>query len=253
MRNRREEAECANPVSLSRNAWRTSESAPPSKFPSPLAWVVGAGIIRPETNAPHWVQGAGFGLTFVASTQKVIFPGGVLREFGLVARQHGILLLSVPNSGVKVAHASTDAFVCTWVGRRHDELHCAMVYKKPGPLRPSYAAPRKNKTRHRRQTTNGTTAKKRTRAARTTPHFPWSIRAKGPKWTVPIPREQCLEFGPAMSPSRTTRPRDHDASSDPTVSRVVSPSLVGEKWQETALTAPDGAGGSKLLLLDERI
>ena len=27
-------------------------------FPSPLAWVVGSGIVRPETNAPHWVQRA---------------------------------------------------------------------------------------------------------------------------------------------------------------------------------------------------
>ena len=36
-------------------------------FPSPLAWVVGSGIIRPETNAPHWVQRAGFGQPFIAS------------------------------------------------------------------------------------------------------------------------------------------------------------------------------------------
>ena len=27
------------------------------------------------------------------------------------------LLLPVPNSGVKVSHASTDAFVCAWVRR----------------------------------------------------------------------------------------------------------------------------------------
>ena len=33
----------------------------------------------------------------------------------------------------KFAHASTDAFVCGWIGRRHDELRCAMVFKKPGP------------------------------------------------------------------------------------------------------------------------
>ena len=91
-------------------------------FPSPLAWVVGSGIIRPETNAPHWVQRAGFGQTFVVSAQKVMFHGGILREFSVVARYTGILLLSVPNSGVKVAHASTDAFVCAWNGRRHDEL-----------------------------------------------------------------------------------------------------------------------------------
>ena len=31
-------------------------------FPSPLAYVVGSGIIRPETNAPRWVQRAGLGM-----------------------------------------------------------------------------------------------------------------------------------------------------------------------------------------------
>ena len=55
-------------------------------FPSPLAWVIGAGIIRSETNAPHWVQRASFGQPFIASAQKVMFHGGVLREFGVVAR-----------------------------------------------------------------------------------------------------------------------------------------------------------------------
>ena len=80
------EAGCANPVSLSRISSRTAESASPSNFFSPLAWVVDSGIIRPETNAPHWVQKAGFGQTFVASAQKVMFHGGILREFSVVAR-----------------------------------------------------------------------------------------------------------------------------------------------------------------------
>ena len=42
---------------------------------SPLARVVDLGIIRPQTNAPHWVQTAGFSQTFVASAQKVFFIG----------------------------------------------------------------------------------------------------------------------------------------------------------------------------------
>ena len=54
--------------------------------PSPLAWVVGSWIIRPETNAPHWVQTAGFGQPFVASAQQVMIHGGIVREFGVVAR-----------------------------------------------------------------------------------------------------------------------------------------------------------------------
>ena len=43
--------------------------------PFSLARVVGPRIIRPETNAPHWVQRAGFSQTFVTNAQKVIFMG----------------------------------------------------------------------------------------------------------------------------------------------------------------------------------
>ena len=39
-------------------------------FSSPLAWVFGSGIICPETNAPQWVQRAGFGQPFIASAQR---------------------------------------------------------------------------------------------------------------------------------------------------------------------------------------
>ena len=81
VRNRPAEAGCANPVSLSRISSRTAESASPSNvFSSPLAWVSGSGIIRPETNAPHRAQRAGFGQPFIASAQKVMFHGGVLRD-----------------------------------------------------------------------------------------------------------------------------------------------------------------------------
>ena len=55
-------------------------------FPSPLAWIVSSGIIRPKTNASRWVQRAGFGQTFVASARNVIFHGGILRELEAVAR-----------------------------------------------------------------------------------------------------------------------------------------------------------------------
>ena len=55
-------------------------------FPSPMTWIAGSGIIRPEANAPLWVQRAGFGQTVVARAQKAMFHGGILREFGVVAR-----------------------------------------------------------------------------------------------------------------------------------------------------------------------
>ena len=86
-------------------------------FSSPLVWVIGSGIIHPETNTPHWVQRAGFGRTFVASVQKVKFHGWILRKVSVGARLHGTLLLLVAHSGIKVAHASTDAFVCARVRR----------------------------------------------------------------------------------------------------------------------------------------
>ena len=55
-------------------------------FPSPLVWAFGSGIIRPETDVPHWVQRAGFGQPFIASAHKVMFHGGVLRGSGVFAR-----------------------------------------------------------------------------------------------------------------------------------------------------------------------
>ena len=75
-------------------------------FYSPLSWVVDPGIILPEHNAPQWVQRTGFSQRLVASAQKVFCHGWILREFGVGAREHFFLLLPVPNSGVKVAHAS---------------------------------------------------------------------------------------------------------------------------------------------------
>ena len=89
-------------------------------FSSPLAWVVGPGIIRSETNAPHWVQRARFRDTFGVRSQKGILYGWNLRECGVGARLHGVLLLPVPDTGVKIAHASTDAFACAWTRRRYD-------------------------------------------------------------------------------------------------------------------------------------
>ena len=55
-------------------------------FPSPLSGVIDPGIIHPETNAPHWVQRAGFGQPFIASAHKVMFHGGVLRGSGVFPR-----------------------------------------------------------------------------------------------------------------------------------------------------------------------
>ena len=60
------------------------------------------------------------------------------------------------------------------------------------------------------------------------------------------------QFGPVMSPSGNTRPRDHDASPDPRFLAPCPRRSLGEKPPDPALTAPEGAGDSKLLLLDER-
>ena len=100
----------------------------------PLHWRgFSAGVSSPRRPMPHTgSRGLAFGQPFIASAQKEMFHAGALREFGVSARLHGILLLSVPSSGVKVVHASTDAYVCAWIRRQHDELYCAMVFEKPG-------------------------------------------------------------------------------------------------------------------------
>ena len=54
-------------------------------FSSPFVWVLGSGVVCPETSTLHWVQGAGLGQTFVASAQKVKFNGWVLAKYGVGA------------------------------------------------------------------------------------------------------------------------------------------------------------------------
>ena len=49
-------------------------------FSSPFVWILGAGVIRPETNNPHWVQRTGLRQKIVTSAQKVKFHGWVLRK-----------------------------------------------------------------------------------------------------------------------------------------------------------------------------
>ena len=52
-------------------------------IPPPLAWIVVSEITRPETDAPIWAQRAGFGQMFVARAERVMFHGGIRREFGV--------------------------------------------------------------------------------------------------------------------------------------------------------------------------
>ena len=173
------EAGCVNPVSLSQIASGTSESALPSKC-FPFHWH-GSSALRPETSAPHWVQRTGFSQNFVASAQKVIFQAWILREFGVGGRKHGVLLLPAPNSGGKVAHASTDAFMCAWVRRRHDELNCSMVFKSLAFSAIVYCSVQENNTSSTSNDEGDRCEKWDVGAARTTPLCLWSIREKGYK------------------------------------------------------------------------
>ena len=47
-------------------------------FPSLQAGITGLGVVRPEANAPHGVERAGFSQNFSASAQEVVFHGRVL-------------------------------------------------------------------------------------------------------------------------------------------------------------------------------
>ena len=46
--------------------------------PSPPARITDLGVVRPETDAPHGVERAGFSQNFSASAQEVVFHGRVL-------------------------------------------------------------------------------------------------------------------------------------------------------------------------------
>ena len=47
-------------------------------FPSPPARITALGVVRPETDALHGVERAGFSQFFCASAQEVVFHGRVL-------------------------------------------------------------------------------------------------------------------------------------------------------------------------------
>ena len=47
-------------------------------FPSPQAGITGIGVVRPEADAPHGVERAGFSQVFGASAQEVVLHGRVL-------------------------------------------------------------------------------------------------------------------------------------------------------------------------------
>ena len=65
--------------------------------PSPPAGITGLGVARPETDAPHGVERAGFSRTFCAIGQEVMFHGRVLRELGQVASKDVVFENAVPN------------------------------------------------------------------------------------------------------------------------------------------------------------
>ena len=47
-------------------------------FPSTQAGITDLGVVRPEADAPHGVERAGFSQPFTASAQEVVFHGRVL-------------------------------------------------------------------------------------------------------------------------------------------------------------------------------
>ena len=86
VQNRREEAACADPASLSRIASRTAEIALPKKKTLSTGavrwrWDHPPGDQYPTLGPEDWLQP-----NVVASAQKVIFHVGILHEFSVVAR-----------------------------------------------------------------------------------------------------------------------------------------------------------------------
>ena len=71
-------------------------------------------------------------------------------------------------------------------------------------------------------------------------------------YTVPVREHQASAVWACNVPVREHQASGSRHESGPTDSRAASPSLFGEKLQEAALPAPEGAGGVKLRMLDER-
>ena len=73
-------------------------------------------------------------------------------------------------------------------------------------------------------------------------------------WTcnVPVQDNQGSVVQACNVPVREHQSSGSRRESEPTVSRVVSPPPFGAKLEEGALTAPEGAGGAKPFLRDER-
>ena len=69
---------------------------------------------------------------------------------------------------------------------------------------------------------------------------------------VPVREHQASAGRACNVPVRNTRPPNHNASPDPRFLAPCPRRSLAKKPLKLLLTAPEGAGGSKLLLLDER-
>ena len=138
-----------------------------------------------------------------------------------------------------------------------------MVFKNPGLSAIIYCSAQEYDTP---STTNeGDHCENRTEAARTSPLCLLSIREKVKRrWRQSVgshvgnlglqcPRPGTPNFGSLglQCPRPGTPSLGNTIRVRALVSRIVSP-VIGEKLQEAFLTAPEGAGGSKLHLLGKR-
>ena len=107
-----------------------------------------------------------------------------------------------------------------WIGRRHDELHCAVVFIKPGLFGHHKVVDDKRRGRPPRKIGRGLPkqhhifcgiSKRRIKSLPTRRKPCWR---SGPGMS-PSGNTSLRQVGPVMSSSGNTRPRNHNASPDP--------------------------------------
>ena len=139
-----------------------------ANFCFPLAWVVDPGITRPETNAPHWIQRAGFSQKLVVRAYKVFFLWLDSAWIWRRCRIQGAFFSLSPTPESKLR--TPRPMRLRVLGLGDDMMSSTARWSwKTWFFQPSSTAPSNNMARRPRQTTKGTTVGNRMGAARATP------------------------------------------------------------------------------------
>ena len=214
---------CNVPVREHQSSGSRRESEPTvSRVVSPPPF--GAKLEEGALTAP---EGAGGAKPFLRDERcDLSVDSGELRPANR-ARGRGVVTGPSRSVGSSSCSTDNDAARCTWVSVREDEA---------GPEDPvGVLGSGARVGGHKIPTRKGS--------------FPLVLLEKGGEVANLIDSSAVRTCNVPIREHHSSRSR---CESEPTVSRVVSPLLVCEKSNEDALAAPEGAGGAKTFLRDER-